>query len=214
MCLFLRRTREEKVAKVGRVFGVVAVAALVAAVLGVGRAEAGLFGCRYPQATQPFAAWGDYARYVPVPGGSFEDARSDWRLSGGATIVDGNEPFNLTGSDHARSLVIPPGGSAMTPGVCLTILTPTIRFVGHSTDGSPVRVAIYTKTVLGLLKVASFGAMSVGTSWDPSSIQNFTIENVLGLLNLSRSNIYFEFTPTGGATVQLDDVLLDPFIWR
>jgi hypothetical protein len=52
--------------------------------------------------------------------------------------------------------------------------------------------------------------MNLSTDWNPSEIQYFLLQNVLGLLNLDRSNIYFKFTPTGGATVQLDDVFLDP----
>lgn len=201
-------------AKVRRFVVVACIAALASVVLGAGRAEAGLLGCSYPDAQQSFAAWGDNAQYVPVPGGSFEEGRAGWTFSRGAEIVDGNEPFGLGSPSDSHSLLLPPGSSAMTPGVCLAILTPTLRFVGSSSDGSPVRVSIYTKTLLGLLQIGSYGSMSVGTDWDASSIQTFTLENVLGLLNLGRSNIYFKFTSTGDATVRIDDVLLDPFLCR
>jgi hypothetical protein len=186
------------------------VSVLAALTVGVGSADAGLFGCRYDDASQAFAQWGDRANYVPVDGGSFE-GRSSWSLSGGAQVVSGNEPFQLGSPSDSHSLLLPPGSSALTPGVCLTLLTPTLRFVGSSSDGSGVRVTMYTRTLLGLVQLPSQGTMALGTDWDASSTQKFLIQNVLGLLNLGRSNIYFRFTPVGGATVQMDDVYLDPF---
>jgi hypothetical protein len=186
------------------------VAVITALTLGVGTANAGLLGCGYKTYTQPFQAWGDRAHYVPVAGGSFESAAAGWTLAGGARVVAGNEPFALGAAGDANSLLLPPGSSAITPGVCLQILTPSLRFVGYSSDGSGVRVTMYTRTVLGLLQVATPATMNLSTDWNPSEIQYFLLQNVLGLLNLDRSNIYFKFTPTGGATVQLDDVFLDP----
>jgi hypothetical protein len=187
-----------------------AAAALAALTLGAGNANAGLLGCNYAPASQAFAGWGDNAWYVPVNGGSFE-ANGGWSLSGGAKIVDGNEPFHLAGSGDSRSLLLPPGSSALSPGVCLTILTPTLRFVGTGTNGGAVRLQMYTRTLLGLVQLPSSSDLVLSSNWDASQTQRFLIQNVLGLLNLGQSNIFFRFTPVGGATVQLDDVYLDPF---
>lgn len=182
---------------------------LAALTLGTGTAQAGLLGCKYAAASQPFVQWGDAASYVPVPGGSFESA-AGWTLSGGAKIVSGNEPFYLGSSSDSHSLVLPPGSSALTPAVCLQLLTPSIRFVGSASDGSGVAVTLYTKTLLGLAQLPTGASMDLGTSWDASAVQPFLLQNVLGLLNLSTANIYFRFTPVGGATVQMDDLYLDP----
>jgi hypothetical protein len=187
--------------------------ALASLTLGVGSAKAGLFGCNYAPAGQTFSQWGDMSYYVPVQGGSFE-ATGGWSLSGGAKIVDGNNPFYLGSKDDSHSLLLPPGSSALTPGVCLTLLTPTLRFVGSASDASGVQVTMYTKTLLGLLRLPSSGFISLDGSWNASQTQRFLIQNVLGLLNLGQANIYFRFTPVGGATVQIDDVSLDPFFHR
>jgi hypothetical protein len=196
--------------------GLAAIAAglLVAAALtvGVGSARAGVLGCSYPAASQPFVQWGDGSDYVLVPGGAFEGA-GGWTLSGGAKIVDGNEPFYLNSAGDSRSLLLPPGSSALSPAVCLQVLTPTIRAVGSSTGGG-VAVTLYTRTLLGLAQLPSAGYLGLGTGWDASTIQPFLLQNVLGLLNLNATNIYFRFTPVGGATVRLDDLYLDPFFCR
>jgi hypothetical protein len=187
-----------------------AVAVAAALSIGAGRADAGLLGCNYPTSSKTFSQWGDGSNYVPVTGGSFESS-AGWTLSGGAKVVSGNEPFYLGSQSDSRSLLLPPGSSAMTPAVCLTILTPTLRFVGSASDGSGVRVTMYTKTLLGLVQLPSVATVDLGSQWDASQTQGFLIQNVLGLLNLGRANIYFRFTPMGTTTVQMDDVYLDPF---
>jgi hypothetical protein len=184
---------------------------LAALTVGAGSAKAGLLGCNYPTAEQSFAPWGDYSKYVPVPGGSFESP-GGWTLSNGAKIVAGNEPFHLGDPTDSRSLVLPPGSSALTPGVCLYVLSPTLRFVGSASDGSGVKITMYTRTLFGLVQLPSSGYVELDSVWNPSSTQVFLVQNLLGLVNLAQANIYFRFTPVGGATVQMDDVLLDPYL--
>jgi hypothetical protein len=188
---------------------VVGASVLAALTLGAGNASAGLLGCSYPASSQAFSSWGDQSNYVPVPGGSFEGA-SGWSLSGGAKIVNGNEPFGLGSPTDSHSLLLPPGSSATSPGVCLTLLTPTLRFIGSSSNGAPVHVTLYTKTLLGLVRLPSYTDLDLSTSWDASETAKFVLQNVLGLVNLGGQNIYFRFTPASGSTVQMDDVLLDP----
>ena len=195
-----------------RILALAALCASVVAALtvGVGSAHAGLLGCSYPAAAQTFARWGDPHQYVPIGGGSFEGFGT-WTLSGGAKIVSGNEPFYLGSATDSHSLVLPPGSSALTPGVCLTVLTPTMRFVGSSSDGSALRVTLYTKTLLGLVQLPTFGTIDLSSDWDASETTQFLLQNVLGLINLNQANIYFKFTPVGSATVRIDDAYLDPF---
>jgi hypothetical protein len=186
------------------------VASLSALALGVGNASAGLLGCNYPASGQAFTQWGDSSKYVPVPGGSFESGAGGWTLSGGAKVVSGNEPFYLGSPTDSHSLVLPPGSSATSPGVCLSLLTPTLRFVGSSSNGSAVHVTMYTKTLLGLVRLPTYTDLTLSSSWDASETAHFLLQNVLGLVNLGNQNIYFRFAPAGNATVQMDDVLLDP----
>ena len=188
--------------------GLCVVAALT---VGAGSARAGLLGCSYPAASQPFSRWGDGASYVPVPGGTFEGA-GGWTLTGGARVVDGNEPFHLNSAGDSHSLLLPPGSAALSPAVCLQVLTPTIRAVGSASSGGGVAVTLYTRTLFGLAMLPTAGYLGLGTSWDASTVQPFLLQNVLGLLNLNAADIYFRFTPVGGGTVQLDDLYLDPFL--
>jgi hypothetical protein len=194
--------------KLGVLTFVVALATALS--IGAGRADAGLLGCNFSGASQTFAQWGDQAWYVPVAGGSFE-TQAGWKLSGGAAIVPGNNPFYLGSRSDSHSLLLPPGSSALTPGVCLGVLTPTLRFVGSASDASGVNVTMYTRTLFGLVQLPSSGRIDLAGDWDASETQRFLVQNVLGLLNLNSSNIYFRFTPSGGATVRMDDVYLDPF---
>jgi hypothetical protein len=199
------------VAKKLLALAVLAVAALAALSLGVGNANAGLLGCNYGASAQSFSQWGDTSNYVSIPGGSFENGNGGWTLSGGAKVVSGNEPFYLGSPTDSHSLLLPPGSSAMTPGVCMTLLTPTLRFVGSSSTASAVHVTIYTRTLLGLVRIPTYTDLNVSTSWDASETAHFLLQNVLGLVNLGGQNVYFKFTPAAGTTVQMDDVLLDPY---
>src|SRR5437764_3907121 len=70
--------------------------------------------------SQPFAPWGDYSSYTPVPGGSFEQGTVGWLLSGGAAIATGNESFHVGGARDSHSLALPTGSSATSPASCTT----------------------------------------------------------------------------------------------
>jgi hypothetical protein len=47
---------------------------------------------------------GDYANYYLGPNGSFESGTTGWTVSGGAKVVDGNQPFLRTGT-HSSARV-------------------------------------------------------------------------------------------------------------
>jgi len=178
-----------------------------------GHAGLGLLGgCGYGPGEQAFAGWGDSSDYVLAPGGSFEGS-SPWRLTGGAQVVPGNEPFYLNSSSDSRSLLIPAGGSATSVPICLGILDPTVRLVGESSDGSPVHVDIYASGVLGLVKLPDSADIDLSSSWNASSVQVLTLQNLLALTNLGTTSIVLRFSTTGSASVRMDDVFVDP-IWH
>jgi hypothetical protein len=196
-------------------FLIVAATAAIALVGGTGSAHASLgllSGCQYTQLQQPFANWGDKSHYVLAPGGAFEGANS-WSLAGGAQIAAGNEPFYLNSRSDSHSLSIPAGGSATSPAICLGILDPTLRLVGKSSDGSPVRIDVYANGVLGLVKLPDSALIDLSGSWDASSVQILTLQNILALTNLGTTSIVLKFSPVGSATVQMDDVYVDP-LWH
>jgi hypothetical protein len=86
--------------------------------------------CIAPLIEQPFLSFKDKRDYVLAPGGSFEDpTMPGWTLQDGATITEGNEPFNVRRSADRHSLSLPPGASATTPKMCVDLNWPTMRFV-------------------------------------------------------------------------------------
>jgi hypothetical protein len=169
----------------------------------------GLLSCPGLTYAQPFTPWSDWNSYFLAPGGSFEGPGT-WQLSGGAKMVAGNEPFNLNSKTDSHSLLLQPGSSATTPAMCLAALSPHMRLVGRASDGSGVHVDVYASGVLGLVKLPASADVDLSPSWDASSDSSLLLQNVLALTNLGRTSIVFRFTPIGGATVQIDDVYVDP----
>ena len=185
------------------------VAALaVVGALGVGRAQAGLFGCSYPAISQPFAAWADTTSYYLDPGGNFEGG-SPWRLAGGAGIVPGNESYHVDGAGDSHSLVLPPGAAATGPASCIFGTDLSVRMFAKSATAAPLRVDVMVPSVLGLLKVATSFTVPTTADWQPTrTIVN--LANVLALTDLGGDNIYLRLSSPGGGTVQVDDVYVDP----
>lgn len=195
-------------------FAVLATSVVAVLALGAARGQAGLIGsllsCPYSY-SQPFAQWGDYGSYFLTPGGSFEGTNS-WTLGGNAQIVSGNEPFYLNSSSDSHSLLLPPGSSATTPAMCLATLSPDMRLVGKSSDGSAVHVDVYASGLLGLVKLPVSTDLPLSSSWAVSNEMSLLLQNVLAVTNLGKTSIYFRFSPAGSATVQLDDVFVDPML--
>jgi len=192
---------------------VLAVAVASALAFGAARGQAGLLtglvGCPGLTYTQPFAQWGDSNSYFLATGGSFEGA-SSWSLAGGARVVGGNEPFYLNSHSDSHSLLLPPGSSATTPAMCLAALSPHMRLVGVASDGSAVHVEVYASGLLGLVKLPVSADIDLSSSWAPSGDVSLLLQNVLALTNLGKTSVVFRFSPIGSATVQMDDLYIDP----
>jgi hypothetical protein len=189
----------------------VATAAVVAALsVGTASSRAGLLGCPWQPSVQAFDQFGDDTQYELAPGGAFEGFNF-WRLSGGAQVVWGNEPFYLNSRWDSHSLYLPAGSSATSPPICLQLLDPTLRFVGKSLGGG-VHVDVYTSSLLGLVKLPVSMDIPLGTDWNPSPQETILLENVLSLTNLGTNNITLKFSPLGSAPAQIDDVYVDP-LW-
>ena len=79
----------------------------------------GLNGCPAQTIEHPFARWLDNSNYVLAPGGTFEGAMDGWKLTGGAKVVAGSEPFAAHGAGEKNALSLPSGSSATTPPICV-----------------------------------------------------------------------------------------------
>jgi hypothetical protein len=167
---------------------------------------------------QVFAPWGDYNYYTPAPNGGFESGSTGWSLSGGASVVGGNEPFLPTGS---HSLVLPSGSSALSPQICLGTQQLYIRMFGKDQNGADdgLRVRVYWYGLLNqLLGSSDYAVYPGGGGWRPTG----ELDSSGGLLAplpivalVSSSSARIQITPLGsGSKWQVDDVFIDPCVGR
>jgi hypothetical protein len=197
-------------------------AVLAALACSVPAANAGLIGNLLSNCptggTQVFSPWGDAAYYLLAPNGSFELGSYGWSLSGGAAIVNGNEPFLPTGT---HSLSLPSGSKALSPTVCLGTQQLYIRLFLKDLGGTDqgLRVRVYWYGLLNkLLGATDFAVFPSGGDWAPSD----QVRSGGGLLTplpvvalLSSTSARVEITPLGsGSRWQIDDLYIDPYISR
>lgn len=196
----------------------------VACTLGVGAAaasgaQAGLLSilpgsCSNQPESQPFAGWGDFNHYTPVPGGSFEAGSAVWTLTGGAAAVSGNESFDVAGTTDSRSLALPAGSSATSPAMCTSIYHPTLRlFIRNSgATSSHLKVEALYPGLLGGVNTATVGSLTGASTWAPSPQIGLLVSNLLATLSLNQTAIAFRFIPADDTgSWQIDDVYLDPY---
>ena len=94
--------------------------------------------------------------------------------------------------------------------MCLAALSPHMRVMGLASDGSAVHVDVYASGVLGLVRLPVAANIDLSSAWGPSGDVSLLLQNVLALTNLGKTSVVFRFSPIGSATVQLDDVYVDP----
>jgi hypothetical protein len=168
--------------------------------------------CTSPAAEQPFTRWGDASSYIPAPQGSFENGTDEWSLSK-ASVVSGNESYNVAVGRGSHSLNIKPGGYALTRTICVGLDRPTLRFFAKSSGGllslSTMAVSVRFETSLGLVLELPVGVVLPNTSWQPS-LPMPIVANLLPLLPGQMTPVQFRFTPVGAANWTIDDVYVDP----
>jgi hypothetical protein len=172
----------------------------------------GIDGCAARQTDQVFSRWLDYSNYTLVSGGTFEGSLSDWKLTGGAKVVSGNESFNVHGRGETHALSLPSGSSATTPAVCAAVLDPTLRYFAANDGGllSLLNVQILYYLPTGGVLTLPLGVNAGGKSWAPS-LPTIVTANLLGLVTGGQVKVAFRFVPIGlGAKWRIDDVYLDP----
>lgn len=94
--------------------------------------------CDRPTFTQALRSYGDLRSYALAPSGSFTGPVAGWQLGTGAKLA----------ADTARgtSLVLAPGASAISPGMCVDLDYPHLRFfnkfVAKDPAGGKIRVEV------------------------------------------------------------------------
>jgi hypothetical protein len=186
------------------------VMAAITAIAGFSAASAQ--ACSYSGAEQVFQRWGDNHSYVLAPNGGFE-ATGGWALSGGATVVAGNESFHLGGEADSHSLSLPAGSSAVSAPICMSLDTPIFRLLARNTGdpSSRLRVeAVYP--LLGLVRTKTVSTVTAGPEWAPTQQMStvLTLSTIVG--TLIPSAVQIRITPLDSSGHwQVDDLYVDPF---
>lgn len=199
-----------------------AAAALTATIVlagGAATANAGVLvasapDCESQSLSRTFLPWWDVANYTALSGGDFEGAGDGWSMTGGSAIGDGNESYDVGGSDDAHSLSLPAGASATSPAICVGLSHPTIRFFAKRQSGgwlslASVRVDVLFETSSGEVALLPIGHVGNGGSWQPTSPMP-VVANLLPLLPGEHTPVAFRFTAQGAA-FSVDDVWVDPY---
>jgi hypothetical protein len=170
--------------------------------------------CPQEKLGQPFLPWLDPGQYFLAPGGGFENGLAGWSMTGGASVVSGNESFYVNGPYDSHSLALPPGSSATSPPVCVALLSPDLRFFARNT-GSPLallRVDLNYTNLLGQPATAPVGLLAAGQKWTPTLPLLF-LQNTLPQVGLhGQTWVSFTLTPLGQAAGSwgVDDFEVDP----
>lgn len=190
--------------------------AVVALGVGASSASAGLLvesarNCPTPVLGKPFAPWNDQADYQLAPGGSFEAGAPAWRLTGGASVVSGNEPWKVNGSGDSRSLQLPPGATATSPVMCVGLEHPTLRLFAKNNRAllSTMTVDVIFETSLGLTASLPVGVLLPNGNWKPSP-RFLVVANLLPLLPGQHTPVQFRLRSVLLGTWSVDDFYVDP----
>jgi hypothetical protein len=179
-------------------------------------ASADSSSCPVPPSSPVFSQFGDSNGYSLVPGGDFQSGdMSGWTLNN-ASAASGGEPWNVSGASASQSLSIGPGGSAISPSICVSDLFPSLRFFALNTQGagwnSGLRVSALWTDSNGNTHAFPLGHLSDTQfqSWEP------TPSIALGsyLPDGMSVNVQLEFSSGVNSTWQIDDVYVDPYAKR
>ena len=184
----------------------IALAAPVAAHAGALVADAP--NCDAQNAAQVFSPWADPAWYVLAPGGAAESG-AGWTTSAGATVVAGNEPWQIHGVTDGSALQLAPGATATTATMCIGIENPDLRLFVKGLNGS-VSVESIVETSSGDVVSVPVGVVASSAAWAPTTVMPITAA-LLPLLSGDHTPVQFRFTSTGQGAVTIDDVYVDPF---
>jgi hypothetical protein len=160
---------------------------------------------------QPFLRFADPANYVLAPSGTFEQNTDAWTLTGGASVVSGNETFFVHAPAEASSLSLPPNSSATSAPMCVGIEHPTLRLLARNRGGllSTLQVEVLFEDAAGNTQSLPIGVLLGGSAWKPT-IPMPVVVNLLPLLPGEHTSVAFRFS-TGSGSWQIDDVYVDPY---
>jgi hypothetical protein len=159
-----------------------------------------------------FRSLGDSASYGLVQNGAFEGSTSGWSLTG-AAMTAGNESFHVHGASDSRSLSVSPTGVAVSPPICVGIVTPSFRFVARRTSSSwaQMNVNLLWTDAAGVSHTTTAGSVNGTSDWALSPVLN--LGSTLPLWQAGDTlTVRLQFVPAQyGGRWSIDDVYIDPY---
>jgi hypothetical protein len=169
-----------------------------------------------PVASQSFASFGDGESYVLANDGTFDpighgSLNSPWTLSGGASIVADNDPWNLGHGVTNSALSLPAGSSATSGCTTAPMITSIVRFFIRNTGDPNGQLHVQILVNGGKNGTLDGGTITAGNGWTSSNSILLPWANPLkGAVQLQ-----VVLTPVGtNASFEVDDVFIDPFLSR
>ena len=166
-----------------------------------------------PTLTKPFAPFNDLGLYTPVANQGLEAGATSWTLSGGAAVVDGNEPWKVAGAADSHALDLPSGSSAVTSPICIDQTYPYFRLFAQNAGSGKRSLGIdvlYYDTKGKLLSTKPYGYESSAGGWAPTPTIAIDVwdKSPAG----AAAPVAFRFMPKGkDAHFVIDDVFVDPY---
>lgn len=163
--------------------------------------------CTLGATSQPFARYGDNASYELVEGGAFESASPGWSLESAQVV---NASWSYHGTSAGGGLEIQPGGSAVSPPVCVDTEEPTFRFFMRrgSMGNSDLLVAVRWNSD-GPHEIVST-ISSAQLAWGPGPVLG--LGSLMPTLAPNQSvTARLAFSVSGWGAWDIDDVYIDPY---
>lgn len=203
-------TRARRLIRSAVVGTVLAASAAIALPAGAAHAATTTVPCGSRTMSRPFTLWSDTNQYFTVQDGTFESGAAGWTRTGGAAAVSGNEPWKVVSATNAKSLMIPAGGSATTPAMCVASDEDSTRFFYKSpgVSGSSLHVSIYVTSGVNVA-TNDFDVAGSVAGWGVSP--RIMLPDIRDASGQQTVKITFSIRNTP-ATWQIDDVMIDP--WR
>ncbi|HEV2591923.1 MAG TPA: hypothetical protein VGU02_08515 [Gaiellaceae bacterium] len=186
----------------------VAVVALGAVLAGSARADVLNGACG--NTARVFSPWGDGSNYYYAGNGGFENGSDGWSLSGGASVVPGNESSYLHSRSDSHALSVPDGGSASIQ-LCYGLSYPALRFFARSNDGATVHVSVTTQNWLGVVSTLDGGTFQPGSDWAPSPKLSTLLSALIAPFGAKSMALHIDVS---NGTAQIDDLYVDPLVQR
>lgn len=189
----------------------VALVAAVAAIAFAMGAPAVAAACTSGETSTPFAPYGDDASYFLAPSGAFQSGAPGWSLT---RAYVGGEPVESALVAGSHGLVVEPGGSAVSPWMCVSTEFPTFRLLDRQLAGEGSRHLNVTVEWLDLLGLVHAGtgvaAVEGAPEWQPSPVMRLSSAVPLLLPGLS-AEVRLVFRPAEASSWQITDVFIDPY---